>query len=209
MLTFSLLPKEKKFFVLFDQSAENAVKIAHQLKDLMSIWENVRERVGVITDLEHQGDAITHQIMAQLNRSFVTPFDREDIVQLAHSLDEVTDLIQAAADAMLLYQVERPTSRALEMADIVFQATAEVERAIAEIHGHIDREQLLKRSMEINRLENVSDGIYRAAIAELFADPTDMVTKIKWREIYKHMETAVDRCEDVADVLEGVALKYA
>jgi hypothetical protein len=205
----SLIPREEKFFVLFEQSAQNAVKIAQQLRDMVFIWENVRERVGVITDLEHQGDAITHQIMAQLHRTFVTPFDREDIALLAHSLDDVTDFIHSAADALLLYKVERPTGRAKEMADIAVQAVVEVERAISEMHDRIDRAQLLKRCVEIHRLENVGDSVHRSALAELFADSTDIAYLIKWREIYDHIETAIDRCEDVANILEGVALKYA
>src|SRR4030065_582603 len=134
LFKFSLVPREKKFFALFEQSAQNAVKIAQQLRDLVYIWENVRERVGVITDLEHQGDAITHQIFEQLHRSVITPFDREDIAMLAHSLDDVTDFIHAAADAMMLYKIERPTPRAKELADIVVQAVVEVERAVSEMH---------------------------------------------------------------------------
>ena len=209
MSKLSLIPREEKFFVLFEQSAQNAVKIAQQLRDMVFIWENVRERVGVMTDLEHQGDAITHQIMAQLHRTFVTPFDREDIALLAHSLDDVTDFIHSAADAMLLYKIERPTGRANEMADIAVQAVVEVERAISEMHDRIDRDQLLKRCVEIHRLENVGDSVHRSALAELFADSTDIAYLIKWREIYDHIETAIDRCEDVANILEGVALKYA
>ena len=209
MLKLSLIPREEKFLVLFEQSAQNAVKIAQQLRDMVFIWENVRERVGVITDLEHQGDAITHQIMAQLHRTFVTPFDREDIALLAHSLDDVTDFIHSAADAMLLYKVERPTGRAKEMADIAVQAVVEMERAISEMHNRIDRNQLLKRCVEIHRLENAGDSVHRSALAELFADSTDIAHLIKWREIYQHMETAIDRCEDVANILEGVALRYA
>jgi hypothetical protein len=208
-LKFSLTPKDKKFAVLFEQSAHNAVKIAHQLNDMICTWENVEERLGIITDLEHEGDASTHQIMAQLHRSFITPFDREDIALLAHSLDEITDYIHSSADMMILYKVGQPTSRARELADIIVQAASEVEKAVAEVHDHIDREKLLKRCMEINRLENDGDSVYRAALAELFSDSADTASLIKWREIYEHMETAIDRCEDVANVLEGVALKYA
>ena len=209
MFKFSLTPKDKKFAVLFEQSAHNAVKIAHQLNDMICTWENVEERLGIITDLEHEGDASTHQIMAQLHRSFITPFDREDIALLAHSLDEITDYIHSSADMMILYKVGQPTSRARELADIIVQAASEVEKAVAEVHDHIDREKLLKRCMEINRLENDGDSVYRAALAELFSDSADTASLIKWREIYEHMETAIDRCEDVANVLEGVALKYA
>ena len=209
MFKLSLIPREKKFIAFFEQGTQNAVKIARQLKDMVYIWENVKERVGVITDLEHQGDAITHQIFDQLHRSIITPFDREDIALLAHSLDDVTDFIHAAADAMLLYKVERPTHRAKDLADIVVQAVIEVEQAVSEMHDRIGRKQLLKRCVEINRLENVGDNVYRSAMAELFDDSTDVAHIIKWREIYEHMESATDRCEDVANVLEGVALKHA
>lgn len=207
MSKLSFLPRERKFFALLEQSAQNSVKIAQQLRDMVQIWENIKERVGIITDLEHEGDAITHQIMAALHTTFVTPFDREDIALLAHSLDDVTDFIQSAADAMLLYNVEHPTNRAEELANILVQAVAEVERAVSEMHDRIEGNQLLERCEEINRLENMGDNAYRSAMAELFVDSTDMARLIKWREIYKHLETAIDRCEDVANVLEGVALK--
>ena len=209
MFKWSLIPREKKFFVLFEQSAQNAVKITQQLKDMVHIWENVKERVGVITDLEHQGDAITHQIFGQLHRSVITPFDREDIALLAHSLDDVTDFIHAAADAMLLYKVERPTHRGKELAEIALQAVAEVEKAVSEMHDRIGRKQLLKRCIEINRLENLGDGVYRSAMAELFDDSANIADLIKWREIYNHMESVIDRCEDIANILEGVSMKYA
>jgi len=204
-----LIPREKKFFALFEQGAQNAVKIAQQLKDLVYIWENVKERVWVITDLEHQGDAITHQIFEQLHRSVITPFDREDIGLLAHSLDDVADFIHAAADAMLLYKIERPTQRAKEMVDIVAQAVVEVEGAVSEIHDRIGRKQLLNRCVEINRLENMGDSLFRSAMAELFDDSADLAGLIKWREIYTHLESVIDRCEDIANILEGVAIKYA
>ncbi len=209
MFRWSLIPKEKKFFVLFEQGTQNAVNIAHQLRDMVSIWENVKERAGVINDLEHQGDAITHQIFDQLHRSVITPFDREDIALLAHSLDDVADFIHAAADAMLLYKVEYPTKRAKELADIVVQAVVEVEKAISQMHDRIGRKQLLRRCVEINRLENLGDSVYRSAMAELFDDSANYATLIKWREIYNHMESVIDRCEDIANILEGVAIKYA
>ena len=209
MFKWSLMPKEKKFFALFEQGTQNAVKIALQLKDMVNIWENVKERVGVITDLEHQGDAITHQIFEQLHRSVITPFDREDIAFLAHSLDDVSDFVHEAADAMLLYKVARPTGRAKELVDIVVQAVAEVEKAVSEIDDRVGRRHLMERCVEINRLENIGDGIFRMAMAELFDDASDFAGLIKWREIYTHMESVIDRCEDIANILEGVAIKYA
>ncbi|MFC2050919.1 DUF47 domain-containing protein [Chloroflexota bacterium] len=209
MPRFSFFPREEKFFVLFEQSAQNAVKIAQQLKDMVNTWENVKERVGVITSLEHEGDAITHQIIAQLHRTFVTPLDREDIALLAESLDDITDFIHSAADAMLLYKVKRPTDKAKELVDVLVQAVIEVEKGVSEIHGRrIDRDKLLKLCVEINRLENVGDSVYRSALVELFVKSTGFAYLVKWREIYEHMETAIDRCEDIANILEGVALKY-
>jgi predicted phosphate transport protein (TIGR00153 family) len=209
LFKLSLVPREKKFFVLFEQSAQNAVKITQQLRDMVSIWENLKGRVGVINDLEHQGDAITHQIFEQLHRSLITPFDREDIALLAHSLDDVTDFIHAAADAMLLYRIKRPTKRAKELAGIAVEAVVEVEKAVSEMHNRIGRKQLLKRCIEINRLENIGDRVYRSGMAELFDDAADIADVIKWREIYNHMESVIDRCEDIANILEGVAIKYA
>jgi predicted phosphate transport protein (TIGR00153 family) len=203
------IPREERFFDLFQESAQNMVKAAHSLKEMINNWEHVEGRVAEITELEHKGDTITHEIMSRSHRSFVTPFDREDIVQLAHSLDDVTDFIHAASDAMLLYKVERPGERAKELADIIVQAAEEVEKVLPQLKKRIVLSSVLKGCVEINRLENLADRVYRSAIAELFDDSTDMAHIIKWREIYAHMESATDRCEDVADVLEGVAIKHA
>ena len=209
MFRIPFMPREEKFFGLFEESAQNAVKTAQKLKELVDTWENVAGKVNEITELEHAGDIITHQIMRQLHRTFVTPFDREDIALLAHSLDDITDFIQAAADAMFIYKVSRPSERAKELADIIVQASIEVGKAMPELRGRSGLKHLATHCVEINRLENVADGIYRAAIGELFDNTTNIADIIKWREIYEHMETATDRCEDVANVLEGVALKHA
>ncbi len=209
MVKFRLLPREEKFFDLFEESARNMVKTAKVLKELVNCWENVEQKVGQIDDLEHVGDTITHQIMAQLYRTFVTPFDPEDIALLAHSMDDVTDFIHAAATAMFLYKVDYPSQRAKELADIIVQAAVEIERAMPQLRHRAELRQILTRCVEINRLENMADRVFRSAMAELFDDSQDMAHIIKWREIYEHMESATDRCEDVADVLEGVALKHA
>ena len=208
MFKFPFLPRENRFFELFEESAQNMVKASQVLKEMLNTWEFVGERVAEITELEHVGDTITHQIMAQLNRTFVTPFDREDIALLAHTLDDVTDFIHAAADAMLIYKVEGPTRRAKELSEIIIQAASEVERAIPHLRRRVDLKQIPRYCVEINRLENMADRVFRAAMAELFDDTVDIAQVIKWREIYEHLEAATDRCEDVANVLEGVALKH-
>jgi predicted phosphate transport protein (TIGR00153 family) len=206
---FPFIPREDKFFSLFEQSAQNMVKAAQGLKRMVDTWEDVEAKVGEITELEHRGDTITHEIMAQLNRTFVTPFDREDIALLAHSLDDVVDFIHAAVDAMFIYKVERPGERVKELADIIVQAAAEIERAMPQLRRRAELRQILSRCVEINSLENMADRVFRSAMAELFGDSIDIAQIIKWREIYEHMESATDRCEDVANVLEGVALKHA
>jgi len=209
MPRFPFIPREEKFFGLFEQSAQNMVQAAQGLQKLVDTCGDVAKNVAEITELEHQGDTITHQIIAQLHRTFVTPFDREDIALLAQRLDDVTDFIHAAADAILIYKIECPTPRAQELAGIIVQAATEIERTIPQLRRRVELKQILPRCVEINRLENIADRVFRAAMGELFDDSIDMAQVIKWREIYEHMESATDRCEDVANVLEGVALKHA
>lgn len=210
MFKFNLMPRDDKFFDLFEVSAKNMVRAAESLKDMIYSWERFDEKLEELTKIEHQGDTITHEIMFQLNRSFITPFDREDIGLLAHSLDDVTDLIQSAADTMVLYKVKTPGKHARELADIIVQITTEVENVMPSLRRHTaNLEKILNSCVEINRLENVADTIYRTALTELFEYDSDIADIIKWREIYEHMESATDMCEDVANVLESVALKHA
>jgi predicted phosphate transport protein (TIGR00153 family) len=205
----NFMPREQKFFDLFDAGAKNIIKGAQALKDMIDTWQFIDSHVAEITELEHEGDSITHQIISLLHRTFVTPFDREDIALLAHTMDDIMDFIHSAADSMFIYKVSAPTQRAKELADIIVQATIEVEKAIKGLRHKSEFKMILEECVEINRLENAADRVYRAAIGELFDDTTDIAKIIKWREIYEHMETSTDRCEDVADVLEGVALKNA
>ena len=210
MVKFPFLPRAEGFFTLFEESAQNVVKAANALKQLVDTWQDVEQKVNEIDELEHQGDTITHEIMARVHRTFVTPFDREDIALLAHTLDDVTDFIHAAGTAMLLYRVGTPGERVKELADILVQGVVEVEKAMPRLRRHgAELKEVLRHCIEINRLENMADKVFRAAMAELFDDSPDMARVIKWREIYEHMESATDRCEDVANVLEGVALKHA
>jgi predicted phosphate transport protein (TIGR00153 family) len=205
---FPFIPREEVFFPLFEESARNMVKAAQTLKELVDNWQDVEQKINEITELEHQGDTITHQIIAQLNRTFVTPFDREDIAELAHTLDDVTDFIHAASDAMLIYKVDPPSQRAKELAGIIVEGATEIGKAMPQLRHRSQLKQIFERCVELNRLENEADRVYRSALAELFSDARDMARVIQWREIYQHMESATDRCEDVANVLEGVAIKH-
>jgi len=209
MAKFSLLPQETKFYDLFTQSSHNVVEVATALKDLLYNWQDVPEKVRVITDLEHKGDTITHQIMDLLYRSFITPFDREDISLLGHTLDDITDFIHAAVDAMYIYRIGAPTKRSQELADILVEASIEVEKAMIFLRSRSELKKALEYCVDLNRLENDADNISRKALGELFEGGYSTTDTIKWREIYEHMESATDRCEDVANVLEGITLKNA
>ena len=209
MPKFSVMPKEGKFFKLFAESARNTVDVSQKLKDLIYSWDNLEDRVAGISDLEHKGDNITHEIITESRRTFLTPFDREDITSLAQSLDDVTDFIHSAADFILIYRIEQPTQRAKELSDVIVSSTLEMQKAIGLLTNQIDQTQILKHCVEINRMENEADIIYRTALVELFANTTDEKLLIKWREIYENMETVTDKCEDVANALEALALKYS
>jgi len=206
---FSLFPKNERFFDLFEESARNFVTAAGLLKELMDRCDAVEEMVRQITELEHHGDTITHLIMAELHSTFVTPIDREDIAQLAQRMDDVMDSIDAAAMRMMLYDITKPTERAKELADIVVRVTSETSKAIPRLRRSSELSHMKEHCIEINRLENEADDVRRSALAELFRDRVELAEVIKWREIYEHMENAVDRCEDIADILEGVMIKRA
>ncbi|MEE8470936.1 MAG: DUF47 family protein [Dehalococcoidia bacterium] len=207
MPRFSIIPREPKFFDLFEKSVANVATAAKELENLFGNYTNVPQKVARLTELEHQGDYITHQIMEQLHRTFVTPLDREDIALLTERLDDVMDLIEGAGNAMLLYHIEQPTNRARELASILVAMTDELVKAVPRLRNRSQMKHILEHCVEINRLENEADAIVRFALAELF-DDTPIAEVIKWREIYEHLENAVDKGEDVANVLEGVVLKH-
>lgn len=207
MPRLSIMPSEPKFFDLFERSVANVATAAKELADFFENYTNVPQKVARMTELEHNGDAITHQIMEQLHRTFVTPLDREDIALLTERLDDVMDFMEGAANAMLLYRIEQPTTRAREMAAILVAVTEELVIAVPRLRNRSKMKGMLEHCVEINRLENEADAIVRHALAELF-DGTPIADVIKWREVYEHLETAVDKGEDVANVLEGVVLKH-
>ncbi len=208
MVKLSILPREEKFFELLEQGTANMVKAAYKLQELLDKWENAEALVAEINEIEHQSDSITHEIIDQLRRTFITPFDREDISLMASSIDDVTDLIQAAADAMLIYKIGKPKEKAKDLTSVIVKSTEEVQQATLLLRHRREFKQMLARCVEINRLENVSDRIYRSALGELFDGNTDIADIIKWREIYGHIEGAADRCEDLANVMEGIATKH-
>lgn len=208
-MKFSLLPRKDTFLNLFADSARNAVETATLFKGLVDNYTDAYTKSCQIMEKEHAGDSITHQIMAQLHRTFITPFDREDIAALASALDNVTDFIESAADTMCLYKIESPGPMAKSLADIIVRSTIAVEAAISQLHHKVGQKKILETCVEINRLENEADAIFRVARAGLFENSKDIAHVMKWHEIYQLMENATDRCEDVSNIIEGIVLKHA
>jgi len=203
----SFVPKEGKFFDLFEESARNVVKTANCFAEMIDKWDDVSARARQVKELEHDGDEITHRIVALLNSTFITPIDREDISHLTEHLDDVADCIEDAAACMALYEVVAPTKRTHDLANIIVKISNELSAAMPLIRNRKDLSKLPDHCIEINRLENEADAVFRAALAELFKEQIDIADVIKWREIYHYMESATDRCEDIANVLEGIMIK--
>jgi predicted phosphate transport protein (TIGR00153 family) len=188
------------------KQAENIHSGAKALLQMLEHYTGVPEQVQIIKAIEHEGDEITHSIFRKLNQTFITPFDREDIHELCSQLDDVIDLIDAAGSRFVLYRVDAVRTGTVELVKILLSATVEVSAAINAIETP---DKALKHCIEINRYENDSDRLCRTLIAQLFDEEKDSVQIIKWKEIFEVIETAVDKCEDVANVIEGVILKSA
>jgi len=200
------LPRENDFFELFVKQAQNIEKGASVLVEMLSHYTGVPEKVQNVKAIEHDGDEITHTILTKLNQTFITPFDREDIHQLCSQLDDIIDLVDAAASRFVLYRISSVKPGTIELSKVLLSASVEVTAAVRNLDTPT---QALAHCVEINRYENESDRICRALIAQLFDEEKDPVQIIKWKEIFEVIETAVDKCEDVANVIEGVILKSA
>jgi predicted phosphate transport protein (TIGR00153 family) len=201
-----IIPKEEKFSDYFEQAARNILRGAETLKTMMDLYLHPEQSASKLKDLEHEGDRITHEIIKKLNQTFITPFDREDIYSLTSALDDVLDLIEAAADRMVLYKIASPTPEARALSNIIYESCQEIEKAIVLLRG-LD-EVYYKHCVEINRLENEADRITRDAIARLFQGDYSPYEVIKWKEIYETLEASTDKCEDAANIIEAVILKH-
>ena len=173
---------------------------------MLEHFSGVLEQIQIIKAIEHTGDEITHQLFRKLNQTFITPFDREDIHELGSTMDDVIDLIDAAANRFALYRITHVRTGAADLSKILAAATVEVKEAV---HAMQSPDEALRRVIEINRLENDSDRLCRVLIAQLFEEESNPIEIIKWKEIFEVMETAVDKCEDVSNVIESVILKNA
>jgi len=204
-----LTPQNAKFYDLFEQSVSNLVVASDNMVDLFDNFENQREKAGVIKKLEREGDEITHRIIEKLHRSFVTPVDREDIALLANSMDDMLDCMEGAVKRLFIYRIEQPTPRAVEISHVIRRVALELDIIVPLLRDHGRLKEILPHCIEIHRLENEADDLNHAAMSDLFDEEADVREMLKWRDIYAQLERAVDMGEDVANVIEGVVLKYA
>jgi uncharacterized protein len=205
MARITLVPQRKEFFQLFNQASANAVAISRALVDLLAQAPNgSQERIRDIKDLEHEGDRLTHEVVNLLNRTFVTPFDRDDMYRLAGALDDICDHIDEAAGNIVGYGVKEIRPAAKAQGDVILRAASKLQEAVARLEGFKDSSRQL---MELRDLEDEGDRLNREAVSELFRTTDDAIAIIRWKDIHEALEEAVDACENAADVLEAIVVK--
>lgn len=206
MPRFRLVPRDESFFELFVQQARNIETAAQVLLDLIADVHEAPAKAKELRDLEHAGDEITHEVMRRLNTVFVTPLDHEDIHKLTTTLDDVLDHIEAAGDLFVLHKIETPLPEMKAQADVLFEASRSMREALEVLPRY---SKLAPYWIDINRLENEGDRLYRQAVADLFDGDRRALDVLKWKDIIDEVEAAIDQIEDVADALEAIALKHS
>ena len=204
-----LLPHDEKFYMFFEESAQNLVNAAKLLPDICK--GNLAEREKVVQsmhELEHAGDSVAHKIFAELSATFVTPFDREDIQTLASALDDVMDYIDGCASRFVLYKVQECPKDILKLMEVLIRSVAALQRGVTLLRDFRHTEELQQIIKKINEYENEADSIFEHAVADLFEHEKDAIAVIKLKEIYVGLETATDKCEDAANVMETLLIKH-
>jgi hypothetical protein len=208
----ALLPTDNTFFALFEKDAENLLSAARTFKDLMTnaiTKEERAQKIRKIEEFEHKGDEVTHQIFSGLGSTFITPFDREDIHELASKLDDILDYIQGAANRIVLYRVDSISPEQERLAEMIFDAVVELHKAIPQLRNFKSVKEINESLVRINSIENEADDIFERAIADLFDTCKDPIQLIKSKELLVSLETATDQCEDAANVIESIIVKHA
>jgi uncharacterized protein len=208
------MPREGKFFELFRESADQIVLGSQELRAMLAELGTAPEHVVEsrsrnIKGIEHKADEITHRVIEALHKTFITPLDREDIYALITKMDDIMDFLEAASARIFLYDLKKSTPEAIGLMDVCVASAHAVKRAVSELDNLQNSAKILEACVEINRLENDADHLLRTAMADLFRKETDMRQLIKLKEIYELLETVTDRCEDVANIIEGIVLEYA
>ena len=201
------LPRETSFFDFFEQHAALTIEGTKEFLSMVTTGANIAAKCRRISDIEHETDTITHRCVEALHKTFITPIDRNDIYRLITKMDDIMDMVEAAADRLALYDVKEMTKEAVDLARCLVSGAEHVLGAVSGIRDLRKSEAILQHCIEINRLENVADSILRGALARLFREEKDPIAVIKWKEIYETLESATDRCEDVANIIEGVLLE--
>jgi predicted phosphate transport protein (TIGR00153 family) len=207
-MAFNFLPKEVKFFDFLNLQAENIVKAADCFRSAVKRNGFDEETVKKIKDLEHEGDTLTHEIVDMLNRTFITPIDREDIYALANILDDIVDMINSMANRIKLYRLNADNEHLNLFADTIDQSAQALANAVKHMHDTKRARRVLDYCIEVNRLENMGDQIREKAISHLFETERDPIMVIKWKEIYEVAESTLDTCEHVAKVIESILVKH-
>ena len=201
---FRLFPREEAFFDLFHRQGEAVKRGCEQLHEMFERYDDLPARTTRLKQLEHEADLITHEVFERLNRTFITPLEREDIHDLASGLDDVLDAVEAIGTRMLLFKIPSVTPAARRLSGILVACGAQIEQAVGTLKGF---KNLKAFTIEINRLENEADAISRDAVADLFSGRHETLDVLRWKEIYGRLEAAADKCEDVANTIESIVLK--
>lgn len=209
MRTGATPKRNTDFFTRFEEAAQNNIEAAHRLQELCQDFTNAEEKVGRMHDFEHKGDQITHGVYEALNRTFMPPLDREDIIAIATALDNVMDHIYEAADAMCIYNIQTPTPVACSLVTVIVECTRQLGLQLPKLRSRSSMRQLEEGVIEIHRLENEADMLLRKGVKDLFHRPHDPIQVIAWSRIYETLERVTDECEEIADVLRGLVIKHA
>lgn len=201
--------KEAIFFEYFAHTTEMAIEAAEALEDMLNNFTNIDEKIKKITDIEHECDLHAHKILKTLNAAFITPIDREDIVLITKEMDDIVDEIEEVAHRFRIYNIKEVRPEAIELTKVIVKAVKEMKILVGELVHLKSSELINEKIIEINRLENIGDDIYRGALTKLFAEETDPIDVFKWNGIYVYLEKALDACEHVANMFEGVVMKHA
>ncbi|MDO8685364.1 MAG: DUF47 family protein [Clostridiales bacterium] len=199
--------RDRIYFDMFVEASEIILKTAELLQELMTNYENVNEKIKKIEEKEHECDLHIHIILDTLNKTFITPIDREDINMIARELDDITDAIESTAHRFRMFNVTSIREDALKLSSLIVDCASELKVLMKELSNIKKSKKIMSSIIEINRIENVGDDIYRNAISNLFCCETDALEVLRWKEIYEYLETSLDACEDVANSVEGVIMK--
>jgi predicted phosphate transport protein (TIGR00153 family) len=203
------LPRETSFFDFFEQHAALTIEGTKEFLSLVTTGANIPAKCRRVSDIEHETDTITHRCVEALHKTFITPIDRDSIHRLITKMDDIMDYVEAAAERIELYELTVMTADVRDLSDCLHRSALQVEQCVRGLRDLKDPQATLKLCIDINRLENEADAILRRSVARLFKEEKDPIVIIKWKEIYENLEMASDRCEDVANIIEGVILEHA